>query len=152
MSASKQEYKYGFVTKVPSQKFAKGLNQEVICKLSEQKGEPGWVLDLRLKAYHHWRTLKEPDWAGLKHPPINYQNISYYSSPVAKDKKKQLKSLDEADPELLKTFERLGIPLSERKRLAGVAVDAVFDSVSLGTTHQDKLKKSGVIFVLFLRP
>ncbi len=141
-----QKYKYGFVTKVSSEKFAKGLNEEVICRLSELKEEPAWVLDLRLKAYRHWRTLKEPEWAGLKYPAINYQDIHYYSTPASLAQKKKLTSLNEVDPELLKTFERLGIPLNERKRLAGVAVDAVFDSVSLGTTHQDTLKKSGVIF------
>ena len=140
-----QKYKYGFVTNVPAEKFKKGLSEEVICRISGIKEEPGWMLDLRLKAYHHWLTLKEPEWAKLKRPPINYQDIHYYSTPITKEQKKP-KSLDEVDPELLKTFERLGIPLNERKRLAGVAVDVVFDSVSLGTTHQDILKKSGVIF------
>ena len=142
---AKQKYKYGFVTKIPAKKFAKGLSEDVICRISERKEEPTWMLELRLKAYRHWLTLKEPKWAGLKYPAINYQDIHYYSSPVTEIQKKA-KSLDEIDPELLKTFERLGIPLNERKRLAGVAVDAVFDSVSLGTTHQDVLEKSGVIF------
>ncbi|MDE0518697.1 MAG: Fe-S cluster assembly protein SufB, partial [Bdellovibrionales bacterium] len=142
---SKQKYKYGFVTKVSGEKFAKGLDEEVIRRLSFRKAEPDWMLDLRLKAYRHWLTLKEPKWAGLKYDPINYQDIHYYAAPI-KETQKKPKSLDEVDPELLKTFDRLGIPLSERKRLAGVAVDAVFDSVSLGTTHQDTLKKSGVIF------
>lgn len=141
---NKQKYKYGFVTKVPSEKFAKGLSEELICRLSERKKEPEWMLNLRIKAYRHWLTLKEPRWADLKYPAIDYQGIHYYSTPVTETKKK--KSLDEVDPELLKTFERLGIPLNERNRLAGVAVDAVFDSTSLGVTHQDVLKKSGVIF------
>ena len=112
------------------------------------KKEPSWVLDLRLRAYRHWLTLKPPSWAKLKYPPIDYQNISYYSAP---GKKKTLNSLNEVDPELLKTFEKLGIPLSEQKRLSGVAVDAVFDSVSVGTTHQDILKKEGVIFLFHVR-
>ncbi len=142
---SKQKYKHGFVTQISSDKFPKGLSEETICRLSERKEEPSWVLDLRLKAYRYWLTLKEPSWAGLKYPPINYQDIHYYSAPRGK-KKKSLNSLEEADPELLKTFERLGIPLNEQKRLAGVAVDAVFDSVSLGTTHQDVLEKSNIIF------
>ena len=141
----KQKYKYGFVTEVSAEKFAKGLDEEVIRRISMRKEEPSWMLDLRLKAYRHWLTLKEPKWAGLKYAPIDYQDIHYYSTPTTEAQKKS-KSLDEVDPELLKTFERLGIPLSERKRLAGVAVDVVFDSVSLGTTHQDTLKKSGVIF------
>ena len=141
---NKQKYKYGFVTKVPAEKFTKGLNEELICRLSERKKEPEWMLNLRIKAYRHWLTLKEPSWADLKYPAIDYQNIHYYSTPATETKKK--KSLDEVDPELLKTFERLGIPLNERNRLAGVAVDAVFDSTSLGVTHQDVLKKSGVIF------
>ena len=142
---SKKKYKYGFVTPVQADKFPKGLNEEVIRRLSVKKEEPEWMLDLRLKAYRHWKTLKEPKWAGLKYPAIDYQNMHYYSAPVGKSANKP-KSLDEVDPELLKTFERLGIPLNERKRLAGVAVDAVFDSVSLGATHQDVLQKSGVIF------
>ena len=141
---NKQKYKYGFVTKVPSEKFTKGLSEELICRLSGKKKEPEWMLNLRIKAYRHWLTLKEPGWADLKYPAIDYQDIHYYSTPATETKKK--KSLDEVDPELLKTFERLGIPLNERKRLAGVAVDAVFDSTSLGVTHQDVLKKSSVIF------
>ena len=141
---TKQKYKYGFVTKIPSETFAKGLNEDVICRISQKKQEPAWMLDLRLKSLNHWKGLKEPRWAGLKYPPIDYQNIHYYSAPVTQ--KKTLKNMDEVDPELLKTFERLGIPLGEQKRLAGVAVDAVFDSVSLFTTHQEQLKKHGVIF------
>ena len=139
-----KKYKYGFITNIPSEKFAKGLNEDVIRKISERKKEPGWMLEIRLKAFRHWQTLKEPDWAALNYPAIDYQNIHYYSEPVSQ--KAKAKSLKEVDPELLKTFERLGIPLNEQKRLAGVAVDAVFDSVSIGTTHQEVLKKSGVIF------
>ena len=139
----KKEYKYGFVSSVPSEDFPKGLNESIVEKISAKKKEPSWVLDLRLKAYKHWQTIKEPRWAQLKYPPINYQDLRYYSAPV---QKKKLSSLDEVDPELLDTFERLGIPLSEQKRLSGVAVDAVFDSVSIATTHQDTLKKHGVIF------
>lgn len=141
--ARTENYKYGFVTPIQSDSLPKGLNEEVIREISRRKKEPSWVLDLRLKAYRHWLTLKPPSWAKLKYPPIDYQDISYYSAP---GKKKNLNSLDEVDPELLKTFEKLGIPLSEQKRLSGVAVDAVFDSVSLGTTHQDVLEKEGVIF------
>ena len=143
LESGKQPYKYGFVSPVKSHRIPKGLNEEVIEEISRRKKEPDWVLDLRLRAYRHWKTLKEPKWAGLTYPPINYQDISYFSAPA---KKKSLNSLEEADPELLKTFEKLGIPLSEQKRLAGVAVDAVFDSVSVGTTHQEELKKHGVIF------
>ena len=142
VTKDKKIYKYGFESSVESYRFDKGLDESIIRKISEIKKEPSWVLDLRLKAYKHWLTLEEPDWAKLNYPKIDYQNIRYYSSP----KKSKLKSLDEADPELLKTFERLGIPLLERKRLAGVAVDAVFDSVSVATTHQDTLEKHGVIF------
>ena len=141
--ARTENYKYGFVTPIQSDSLPKGLNEEVIREISRRKKEPSWVLDLRLKAYRYWLTLKPPSWAKLKYPPIDYQDISYYSAP---GKKKNLNSLDEVDPELLKTFEKLGIPLSEQKRLSGVAVDAVFDSVSVGTTHQDVLEKEGVIF------
>lgn len=142
--AHTENYKYGFVTPIQSDSLPKGLNEGVIREISNRKKEPSWVLDLRLKAFRHWLTLKPPSWAKLKYPPIDYQDISYYSAPNSK--KKTLNSLDEADPELLKTFEKLGIPLSEQKRLSGVAVDAVFDSVSVGTTHQDILEKEGVIF------
>jgi len=138
-----KNYKYGFVSPIKSDRLAKGLNESVIQEISSRKKEPSWVLDLRLKAYKHWLTLKEPQWARLKYSKIDYQDISYYSSPK---KTKSLKSLDEVDPDLLATFEKLGIPLSEQKRLSGVAVDAVFDSVSVATTHQDTLKKHGVIF------
>ena len=139
----KKEYKYGFISKVATESLPKGLNEGIIEQISAKKQEPSWILDLRLKAYKHWQTMKEPQWAKLNYPPVNYQDICYYSAPV---KKKKLASLDEVDPELLETFEKLGIPLSEQKRLSGVAVDAVFDSVSIGTTHQDTLEKHGVIF------
>ena len=136
-------YKHGFVTPIESHSFPKGLNEKVIEGISQKKEEPDWALQLRLKAFRHWKTLKEPQWARLKYPPIDYQDISYFSAPK---KKPALNSLSEADPELLKTFEKLGIPLSEQKRLSGVAIDAVFDSVSVATTHQELLKKHGVIF------
>ena len=139
----KRNYKHGFITAIESESFSKGLDESVIEKISSKKKEPSWVLDLRIKAYRHWLSMKEPLWAKLNYPPIDYQNIRYYSAPIKKEKKK---SLDEVDPELLETFEKLGIPLSEQKRLSGVAVDAVFDSVSVATTHQDVLEKEGVIF------
>ena len=139
----KKEYKYGFVSDLPSDSLPKGLNEGIIEKISAKKKEPSWILDLRIKAYRHWQTIKEPRWAKLNYSPIDYQNIRYYSAPV---QQKKLSSLDEVDPKLLETFEKLGIPLSEQKRLANVAVDAVFDSVSIATTHQDTLKKQGVIF------
>ena len=137
-------YKHGFVTPLPADKFPKGLSEDVIKRISRKKEEPEWMLDIRLKAYRHWLTRKVPQWADLNYQAINYQDMHYYSAPKVKNKKP--KSLDEVDPELLKTFKRLGIPLNEMKRLSGVAVDAVFDSVSIGTTHQDILKKSGVVF------
>ncbi len=143
LASIKKDYKYGFVSDIKSDRLQKGLNEDVIKEISFRKKEPSWVLDLRLKAYKHWLTLEEPTWADLKYPKIDYQNISYYSVPK---KTKKLKSLKEVDPELLATFEKLGIPLSEQKRLSGVAVDAVFDSTSIVTTHQDTLKKHGVIF------
>ena len=139
-----EEYKYGFTTNVEAETLSSGLSEKVIQQISAKKNEPSWMLDLRLKAFHHWKTLKEPQWAYLKYPAIDYQKIHYYSAPV--QKKKTLKSMDEVDPELIKTFEKLGIPLGEQKRLAGVAVDAVFDSVSIATTHQKTLEKAGVIF------
>lgn len=140
------EYKYGFYTDIESVDFGKGLNEEIIKKISATKNEPQWLLDYRLKAYAHWLTLSEPDWADLNYDPIDYQSISYYSAPKSQTDDDKPKSLDDLDPELLKTFERLGIPLSEQKRISGVAVDVVFDSVSVGTTHTEELKKHGVIF------
>lgn len=135
------EYNLGFETIVNSETFPKGLNEDVIKAISTKKEEPLWLLEFRLKAYRKWLTLKEPNWAKLKHEKIDYQNISYYSAP-----KKALDSLDEVDPEILKTYEKLGIPLEEQKKLAGVAVDAIFDSVSVKTTFQDELEKLGIIF------
>ena len=138
-----EQYKYGFVTQIESESLSEGLSESVIEQISQKKNEPQWILDLRLKAYRYWLTMKEPEWAKLKYPSIDYQKISYFSAPK---KKTEVKSLDEVDPELIKTFEKLGIPLNEQKRLSGVAVDAVFDSVSVATTHQDTLEKHGVIF------
>ena len=139
-----KEYKLGFETLVQSDTFAKGLNEDVIRAISAKKDEPSWLLDFRLKAYAKWLKMEEPSWAHLNYPKIDYQNIAYYSAP-----KKALDSLDEVDPEILKTYAKLGIPLEEQKQLAGVktvAVDAVFDSVSVKTTYQDELEKLGIIF------
>jgi len=141
---SRQEYKWGFVTDIDADTVAPGLNEDVIRFISAKKQEPDWLLEWRLKAFRHWRTLSEPTWQKVTFPPIDYQAISYYSAPKEQVKKK---SLDEVDPELLDTYEKLGIPLTEQKRLAGVAVDAVFDSVSVATTHQQKLADMGVIFM-----
>jgi Fe-S cluster assembly protein SufB len=145
-----QEYKWGFVTKVEEDKIAKGLNEDVIRLISAKKEEPEFMLEWRLKAYRHWASLEkaqaEPKWANVKYTPIDYQDIAYYSAPKQKP---NLKSLDELDPEILKTYEKLGIPLAEQKRLAGVAVDAVFDSVSVATTFKEKLAEKGVIFCSF---
>ncbi len=136
------EYKYGFVTDVESESFPKGLTEETVRAISAKKDEPPFMLEFRLKAFQKWKEMKEPEWANIDYPPIDYQNISYYSAPK---KKQTLNSLDEVDPEILKTFERLGIPLDEQKRLANVAVDVVFDSVSLGTTFQKTLQEAGVV-------
>jgi Fe-S cluster assembly protein SufB len=144
MNPFENEYKHGFVTTIEEDAAPKGLNEEIIRFISAKKNEPEWLLDYRLSAFAQWKKMKEPDWAGLKYPPIDYQAIRYYAAPKSVSEKK--KSLDELDPELLKTFERLGIPLQEQKRISGVAVDAVFDSVSLGTTHKETLAKAGVIF------
>ena len=143
-----KEYEHGFVTNIESDAIAPGLNEEVIRLISQKKNEPEFMLQWRLKAYRHWLKMKEPHaWAQLNYKPINYQDIVYYSAP--KTKKEGPKSLDEVDPELLRTYEKLGIPLSEQKLLAGVAVDAVFDSVSVATTFKDKLAKEGIIFCSF---
>ena len=139
-----KEYKLGFETLIQSDTFEKGLNEDVIKAISAKKNEPTWLLDFRLKAYKKWLKMEEPSWANLNYPKIDYQNIAYYSAP-----KKALDSLDEVDPEILKTYEKLGIPLEEQKQLAGVktvAVDAVFDSVSVKTTYQEELEKLGIIF------
>lgn len=140
--SSSSEYKYGFVTQVESERFAKGLNEDVIRAISAKKNEPEFLLNFRLKAYHRWLEMEEPHWANLHHDPIDFQNISYYSAPKQKG---QLNSLNEVDPEVLRTFEKLGIPLDEQKRLANVAVDMVFDSVSIGTTFKKKLDEAGVV-------
>lgn len=138
-----QEYKYGFTTDIEMDTAPKGLNEDIVKFISAKKNEPEWMLEYRLKAYRHWLTLPEPSWQNFKYPPINYQDIIFYAAPKEKIK---LNSLDEVDPELLKTFEKLGISLSEQKRLTGVAVDAVFDSVSIATTFKDQLKEKGIIF------
>lgn len=144
---AKSEYKYGFVTEIESEEFPKGLSEDVIRRISEIKGEPDFVLEFRLKAFRHWLTLSEPQWAHVSYPPIDFQDIRYYSAP--KKKPDGPKSLEEVDAELLATFDRLGIPLAEQKRLTGVAVDAVFDSVSVATTHKEELARHGVIFGSF---
>jgi len=141
-----QEYKYGFQTKIESETVPKGLSEDVIRMISAKKNEPAFMLEFRLKAYRHWKTMTEPHWANVTFPNIDYQDISYYSAPKVVEKKK---SLDEVDPELLKTFEKLGISLSEQKKLAGVAVDAIFDSVSVATSYKQKLLEIGVIFCSF---
>ena len=145
------DYKYGFVTDIESDHAPPGLSEDVVRLISGKKGEPRWLLDWRLKAYRHWARLEkseaEPKWANVSYPAIDYQNIIYYSAP--KGKKDAPKSLDEVDPELLATYEKLGIPLNEREKLAGVAVDAVFDSVSVATTFKDKLAELGIIFCSF---
>lgn len=137
-------YKYGFVTDIETEEFPKGLSEDIIRLISQKKDEPEWLLEYRLKAYRHWLTLTHPEWQYCKIPDINFQDLYYYSKP--KTKKDVYQNLDEVDPELLETFEKLGIPLTEQKRLMGVAVDAVFDSVSVGTTHKEELEKVGVIF------
>lgn len=135
-------YKYGFVTDIESDTLPHGLNEEVVRYISAKKEEPPFLLEFRLKAFRRWSEMQEPEWANIHYPKIDYQGISYYSAPK---KKQSLSSLDEVDPEILKTFERLGIPLDEQKRLANVAVDVVFDSVSLGTTFQKTLQDAGVV-------
>ncbi len=144
---AEQEYKYGWVTEIEQETVEPGLNEEVIRLISAKKEEPDWLLEWRLKAFRHWQTMTEPRWANVYYPPIDYQAQRYYAAP--KKRPKQHGSLDEVDKELLKTFEKLGIPLEEQKRLAGVAVDAVFDSVSVATTHQEILAKKGIVFCSF---
>ncbi|PWT81554.1 MAG: Fe-S cluster assembly protein SufB [Acidobacteria bacterium] len=142
-----REYKYGFVTDIESDVIPRGLSEDTIRLIVEKKNEPEWMLEFRLKAYRHWLTMKEPrHWPNVSFPEIDYQDIIYYSAPKQKP---TMQSLDEVDPELLRTFEKLGIPLQEQKQLAGVAVDAVFDSVSVATTYKEKLRKHGVIFCSF---
>jgi Fe-S cluster assembly protein SufB len=147
---AEREYKWGFITEIENERVPKGLSEEIIRTISAKKGEPEFMLDWRLKAYRHWASLEttqaEPKWANIKYGPIDYQDIVYYSAPK---KKPGLTSLDEVDPEILRTYEKLGIPLAEQKMLAGVAVDAVFDSVSVATTFKAKLAELGVIFCSF---
>ena len=141
------EYQYGFETHIEQDTLPPGLDEGVITHISRMKNEPDWLLEFRLAAYRHWLTLEQPDWGHLNIKPIDYQAISYYSAP--KSKKEGPKSLDEVDPELLRTYEKLGIPLQEREMLAGIAVDAVFDSVSVATSFKDRLSKEGIIFCAF---
>lgn len=141
--AVSNEYKYGFVTDIDTDTIAKGLNEDVIRLISHKKNEPEWMLEWRLKAYAYWLKMVEPEWANVKYPIIDYQDIIYYAAPKPK---KQLNSLDEVDPELLSTFEKLGISLTEQKRLTGVAVDVVMDSVSIATSFKEQLAEIGVIF------
>jgi Fe-S cluster assembly protein SufB len=143
---SAKTYPYGFTTPIDAEVFPKGLDEGVVRAISAKKNEPPFLLDFRLKSFRVWKTMEEPSWAQLRYPPINFQDISYYAAPKHKP---QLDSLDQVDPELLKTFQKLGIPLEEQKRLTNVAVDVVFDSVSLGTTFQHKLKEAGVILSSF---
>ncbi len=140
------DYKWGFVTDIESDSAPPGLSEEIVRFISAKKEEPEWMLEWRLKAFRHWQTMTEPTWANVEYPPINFQDIIYYSAPK---QKKKLNSLDEVDPELLETYKKLGIPLEEQKMLAGVAVDAVFDSVSVATTFKDKLSEMGIIFCPF---
>ncbi|HPB05273.1 MAG: Fe-S cluster assembly protein SufB [Bacteroidales bacterium] len=141
-----EEYQFGFVTDIETEVIEKGLNENVVRLISEKKGEPEWMLEFRLKAFRRWLEMPVPDWAYLKIPPIDYQNIIYYAAPK---QKKQLDSLDEVDPEILETFNKLGIPLEEQKILSGVAVDAVMDSVSVKTTFKETLAERGIIFCSF---
>jgi Fe-S cluster assembly protein SufB len=136
-------YKYGFVTDIESDTIPKGLNEDVVRLISAKKNEPQFMVDFRLRAYRQWLTMDSPTWTTVTYPPINYQDIVYYSAPKPKEK---LKSLDQVDPTLLETFEKLGIPLTEQKRLTNVAVDAIFDSVSVATTFKEKLAEQGIIF------
>ncbi|MCB0548131.1 MAG: Fe-S cluster assembly protein SufB [Phaeodactylibacter sp.] len=143
---TRSDYKYGFTSNIDSDTFPKGLSEDVVRAISAKKNEPEWLTEWRLKAYRNWLEMKEPKWPNVHYPPIDYQDIIYYSAPKPK---KQLNSLDEVDPELLDTFNKLGIPLEEQKLLAGVAVDAVIDSVSVKTTYKEKLAELGIIFCSF---
>ena len=142
-----QDYQYGFVTDIEQDTIPPGIDENVVRFISNKKNEPDWLLNWRLKAFEHWKNMEEPQWAKVDYPKIDYQSISYYSAP--KDKSDGPKSLDEVDPELIKTYYKLGIPLEEQKMLSGVAVDAVFDSVSIATTFKKDLEKEGVIFCSF---
>lgn len=139
-SVADKKYEYGFTTEISTEVIPTGLNEDVVRSISVRKGEPEWLLDFRLKALRYWQTLKQPAWGHVNLPQIDYQAISYYAQPKTHDQKKEL------DPELVKTFDKLGIPLEERLALGGVAVDAIMDSVSVKTTFQDKLRELGVIF------
>ncbi|MFG1494923.1 Fe-S cluster assembly protein SufB [Halobacteriovorax sp. GFR7] len=141
---TKSEYKYGFFTDIETQEFPKGLNEDIVRMISAKKNEPEWLLEYRLKAFRLWKQMPMPNWAKLEIPEIDFEDLYYYAAP--KSTESAPKSLDDLDPELLATFEKLGIPLSEQKRISGVAVDAVFDSVSVGTTYKEELEKVGVIF------
>ena len=138
-----QPYRHGFVTEIEADTVPKGLSEEVIRLISQKKNEPDWLLEFRLKAFRHWQTMTEPTWPNVKYPKIDFQDISYYSAPKPK---KKLASMDEVDPELLRTFEKLGVPVHEQKALAGVAVDVIFDSVSVTTTYKQRLAEVGIIF------
>jgi Fe-S cluster assembly protein SufB len=142
-----REYKYGFVTEIEADSVPAGLNEDIVRMISAKKGEPEWLLEWRLKAFRHWQTMTEPTWANIHYPPIDYQAQTYYSAP--KSQKAGPQRLEDVDPELLKTYAKLGIPLQEQKLLAGVAVDAVFDSVSVATTFREKLADAGIIFCSF---
>ncbi|MGC2048877.1 MAG: Fe-S cluster assembly protein SufB [Gallionella sp.] len=141
-----QPYKHGFVTDIETESVPKGLNENVIRMISNKKGEPEWLLEFRLQAYRHWLTMEEPTWANVSHPRIDFQDIIYFAQPKPK---KQLASMDEVDPELRRTFEKLGVPLHEQKLMTGVAVDVIFDSVSVTTTYKAKLAEIGIIFCSF---
>ncbi|MBC8402285.1 MAG: Fe-S cluster assembly protein SufB [Candidatus Marinimicrobia bacterium] len=143
-TAADEKYKYGFTTDIEQDVIPTGLNEDVVRLISAKKNEPEFLLNWRLRAYRHWLTMKEPDWAKVNYPPIDYNAISYYAAPK---QRKELKSLDEVDPKLLETYDKLGIPIHEQKMLSGVAVDAIFDSVSVATTFKGELKKHGVIFM-----
>src|SRR5213595_3512501 len=143
---AKQEYKYGFVADFDEDTIPKGLNEDVVRLISRKKKEPEWMTEWRLRAYRHWLTMKEPTWSNVRYPPINYQDIIYYAAPKPK---KEVKSLEDVDPEIRSLYAKLGIPLQEREALAGVAVDAVLDSVSVATTFKDKLAELGIIFCSF---
>ena len=137
------EYKYGFSSDIEMEQFPKGLNEDIIRRISAVRNEPAWVLDFRLKAFAAWQKMEKPEWAHLTIPEIDFQELIYYSKPKPK---KKLDSLDEVDPEILEVYNKLGIPLEEQKALSGVAVDAVFDSVSVKTTFREELQKHGIIF------
>ncbi len=141
-----QPYKHGFVTDIESDALPKGLSEDIVRAISARKNEPEWMLDFRLKAFRHWLTMVEPTWAHVDYPKIDFQNIVYYSAPKPK---KKLNSLDEVDPELLRTFEKLGVPINEQKAMTGVAVDVIFDSVSVTTTYKEKLAEYGIVFCSF---